>query len=150
MSQSLSRNYIHIVFSTKKRQALILPSIASELYSYLASICNKLECYCLITGGHKDHVHILCLLSKKMTLSSLLEELKSSSSKWIKGKDPRLKDFYWQRGYGAFSVNPSQLDVVKQYIENQQKHHERRTFQEEYITTLKKYNIEYDERYVWD
>jgi putative transposase len=150
MSQSLVKNYLHIVFSTKHRQPLIFPAIEPELHSYLGGICNNLECAPIKIGGYTDHVHVLCLLSKKIALIKLLEEIKSHSSKWVKTKDESLKNFYWQDGYGAFSVNPSEVDVVKSYIENQHEHHEKKTFQDEYRAFLKKYSVEYDERYVWD
>jgi putative transposase len=150
MPQSLVKNYLHIVFSTKHRQPFIFPAIEPELYSYLGGICNSLECSRIKIGGYTDHVHILCLLSKKIALIKLLEEMKSHSSKWIKTKDERLRSFYWQDGYGAFSVNPAQVDVVKTYIENQHEHHKKKTFQDEYRAFLKKYKVEYDERYVWD
>lgn len=109
-----------------------------------------MECLPVKIGGYSDHVHILCMLSKKIALMKLLEEVKSHSSKWIKTKDERLRNFYWQDGYGAFSVNPSQADVVSRYIENQKVHHSKKTFQNEYRIFLKKYKVEYDERYVWD
>jgi len=150
MGQSLVKNYIHLVFSTKYRQPLIIESVENELYSYLGGICKELECPPIKVGGYFDHVHILCLLSKKIALMKLLEEVKSHSSKWIKTKDERLKNFYWQDGYGAFSVNPAEVDVVIRYIENQKTHHGKKTFQDEYRTFLKKYQVEYDERYVWD
>lgn len=117
MAQSLVRNYIHIVFSTKHRAPLIIPAVETELYGYLAGICKNLECSPIKIGGHRDHVHVLCNLSKKIPLVKLLEEVKSSSSKWIKTKDERLRDFYWQNGYGAFSVNPAEVEEIKQYIE---------------------------------
>jgi putative transposase len=150
MPQSLVKNFMHIVFSTKHRESLIYPAIETELYSYLGGICAELECQPIKIGGYTDHVHILCLLSKKIALMKLLEEMKSHSSKWIKTKDERLRNFYWQDGYGAFSVNPSEIDVVKTYIENQNEHHKKKTFQDEYRAFLKKYKVEYDERYVWD
>ncbi len=150
MPQSLVRNYLHITFSTKNRQPLIYPEIEDELYTYLGGICYKLECNPILVGGHKDHVHILCLLSQKIALMSLLEKVKSHSSKWIKTKGNRYKKFYWQNGYGAFSVNPAEIDVVRQYIANQKEHHKKRTFQEEYLAFLKKYQVDYDERYIWD
>ena len=109
-----------------------------------------MECYSVKIGGYTDHVHILCLLSKKITLMKLLEEVKSHSSKWMKTKGPELKNFYWQDGYGAFSVNPSQIDRVIAYIENQNEHHRKKTSQDEYRAFLKKYKVEFDERYVWD
>jgi len=150
MGQSLVKNFIHIVFSTKHRTPIIHPPYNLELYSYLGGICNKLESQVVKIGGDSDHVHILCMLSKKIALATLLEELKSHSSKWIKSKDPSLMNFFWQDGYGAFSVNPKEVDKVISYIDNQQEHHKKRTFQDEYRAFLKKYKVEYDERYIWD
>jgi REP element-mobilizing transposase RayT len=150
MPQSLVRNYLHITFSTKNRYPFINTRIEEELYTYLGGTCKKMECNPILVGGHKDHVHILCLLSQKIALMKLIEEIKSHSSKWIKTKGENWKNFYWQRGYGAFSVNPTEVDIVKRYIENQNKHHQIRTFQDEYIAFLKEYNIDFDERYVWD
>jgi len=150
MGQSLVKNYVHIVFSTKYRQPLILESVEEELYNYLGGVCKALECWPVKIGGYYDHIHILCLLSKKIALMKLLEEVKSHSSKWIKTKDDRLKHFYWQDGYGAFSVNPAQVDAVIRYIENQKIHHAKKNFQEELRGFFRKYNVEYDERYVWD
>jgi putative transposase len=150
MGQSLVKNYLHIVFSTKHRQHLIHKPVNEELYNYLGGICRDLECYPVIVGGYTDHVHILCMLSKKIALMKLLEEVKSHSSKWMKTKAESLANFYWQDGYGAFSVNPSQVEIVKAYIQNQEEHHRKKTFQNEYRAFLKKYNMEYDERYVWD
>ena len=150
MGQSLVKNYIHIVFSTKYRQHLITDDIESELHAYLGGICKKLECHPLKVGGYTDHIHILCMLSRKITLMKLLEEIKSHSSKWVKTKGDNFKDFYWQNGYGAFSVKPSEVDVVIRYIANQKEHHSKKTFQNEYKAYLKKYDVEFDERYVWD
>jgi len=150
MGQSLVKNYIHIIFSTKLRAPLILESIENELYSYIGGICKQLECYPVKIGGYIDHIHILCMLSNKIPLMKLLEEIKAHSSKWIKTKDDTLKKFYWQNVYGAFSVNPYEVDKVIAYIENQKEHHRKKTFQEEYRAFLKKYNIEFDDKYVWD
>ena len=150
MGQSLVKNYIHIIFSTKYRQPLILDEVSSELYSYIAGICRNLECYPLKVGGFIDHVHILCMLSKKIALMKLLEEVKSHSSKWIKTKGQIWSNFYWQDGYGAFSVNPAEVDVVRAYIENQVEHHRKKTFKEELLEILNEYDMEYDERYLWD
>lgn len=150
MGQSLAQNYIHIVFSTKYRQHLIHPPVEEELHAYLGGICNKLECHVLKVGGYTDHIHILCMLSKKIALMKLVEELKSHSSKWMKTKDPSLANFYWQDGYGAFSVNPAEVDVVVNYIARQKEHHSKKTFQAEYKAFLDTYNVKYDERYVWD
>lgn len=150
MGQSLVKNYVHIVFSTKHRLSLIDDEIENELHGYLGGICNKLECHVIKVGGYTDHVHILCMLSKKVTLMKLLEELKSHSSKWIKTKGEKYKNFFWQNGYGAFSVNPSEVDRVIKYIANQKEHHKKKLFKDEYKAFLKKYEVEYDDRYVWD
>lgn len=150
MSQSLSNVYVHITFSTKHRENLIDPEIGPRLFEYLGGICKGLGCYSIKVGGYKNHVHILCLLSKKITQIKLLEEIKKQSSKWIKTIDTKYKNFYWQDGYGIFSVNPYELDTVIQYILNQAEHHKKRTFKEEYLAFLKKYKVDFDEKYVWD
>jgi putative transposase len=150
MGQSLVKNYVHIVFSTKYRQPLIRSPYEEELHSYLGGICKNLECAPIIVGGYTDHIHILCRLSQKITLMKLVEEVKSHSSKWIKTKHESLRNFYWQNGYGAFSVNPAEVERVVSYIANQHAHHGKKTFQQEYRSLLRKYEMEYDERYVWD
>ncbi|MCL2041532.1 MAG: IS200/IS605 family transposase [Bacteroidales bacterium] len=150
MAQSLSQVYVHIVFSTKHRHPLIDDNISEELWAYIGGICNGLECQPFRVGGHDDHVHICCQLSRKITQMKLLEEVKKASSKWIKTKGRRYSNFYWQDGYGIFSVNPHETDRVVEYIKNQREHHRKRTFQREFLAFLKKYKVEYDERYVWD
>jgi putative transposase len=150
MGQSFVQNYLHIVFSTKYRQPLIHAPVEEELHSYLGGICNKLQCQSIKVGGYTDHIHILCMLSKKIALMKLMEELKSHSSKWIKTKGEGYHNFYWQDGYGAFSVRPSEIDVVINYIANQHQHHAKKNFQDEYRGILKKYKVEYNEKYVWD
>ncbi|MBT1686924.1 IS200/IS605 family transposase [Dawidia soli] len=150
MSQSLVKIYTHIVFSTKNREHLIQPGIEENLHRYLAGICQKLDCHAVQIGGYTDHVHILCTLSRKITLIKLVEELKSHSSKWIKAKDAAFANFYWQNGYGAFSVNPSEIDRAQQYIGNQHEHHKTTSFKDEYRAFLNKYKIAFEERHVWD
>ena len=150
MPQSLVKNYLHIIFSTKNRYPLICEDIQDKLFSYMAGTCVNLECNPIKVGGYLNHVHILCLLSKKITLIKLLEEVKSHSSKWMKTQGQQFQKFYWQSGYGAFSVNPSEINVVKDYIANQKVHHKEKTFTQEYLAFLKKYDVPYDERYVWD
>jgi len=150
MGQSLVKNYMHIIFSTKLRVQLIHQPVQDELNSYIGGICKEMECQPIKIGGYTNHIHILCMLSKKIALMKLLEEVKSHSSKWIKTKGTELNNFYWQNGYGAFSVNPTEIDKVITYIENQKEHHKKKTFQEEYRAFLKKYKVEYDERYIWD
>jgi len=150
MPQSIAYNYSHITFSTKNRYPFIDKSIQGELFQYIGGICKKLDFKPVIIGGHKDHIHILCVLSRKVPLMKFIEEVKAHSSKWIKTKGSQYQKFYWQRGYGSFSVNPTEIDVVKLYIENQAEHHKQKSFQEEYLAFLKKYKVEYDERYLWD
>jgi len=150
MGQSLINTYLHIIFSTKYRKPMITDDIENELYNYIGGICKNLDCQPIKVGGYIDHIHILCRLSNKITIANLLQEVKSNSSKWIKTKGIQHKNFYWQNGYGAFSVNPSQINTVINYISNQKTHHKRKSFQKEYLALLKKYQIEYDERYMWD
>lgn len=150
MGQSLVQNYLHIIFSTKYRQKLIHPPIESELHAYLGGICNKLECPVIKVGGYTDHVHIFCMLSKKISLMKLLADLKANSSKWIKTKGPGYENFFWQDGYGAFSVSPSGVDNVIAYISNQHEHHSKISFQEEFREFCHEYQIKFDERYIWD
>jgi REP element-mobilizing transposase RayT len=125
-------------------------AIEEELFAYLGGICNRLECHVIKVGGYRNHVHVLCNLSKKLPLMKLMEELKGHSSKWIKTKGKAYKNFYWQGGYSAFSVYYREVDVVVRYIANQRTHHTKKTFEEEYITLLKEHDIPYDERYMWD
>ncbi len=150
MPQSLAKNYIHLIWSTKHRKPLIDKTIKDNLHAYMAGICNKLECPALEIGGIADHVHIVCKLSRKIALMKLIEEVKSHSSKWMKTKGDQYQNFYWQNGYGAFSVNPKEIDIVINYIKNQEEHHKERSFQEEYRAFLDQYKMEYDERYMWD
>ena len=150
MPQSLSKVYVHITFSTKNHRHLIDDEIENSLFEYLGGICKGMECNPVKIGGYKNHVHILCLLSRKVAQMKLLEELKKSSSKWIKTKGEKYSGFYWQDGYGIFSVNPAQVNVVNEYINNQRNHHRKLTFKEELLAFLKKYGVDYDERYLWD
>lgn len=150
MGQSLVKNYTHLVWSTKHRQPFITEDIEDELFSFLADSCKKLECPVLTVGGYKDHVHVLCMLSQKIALMKLMELVKSHSSGWIKTKGEEFKNFYWQNGYAAFSVSPGHVKQLVPYIQDQRAHHEKQTFKEELRGWLKKYEVEYDERYVWD
>ena len=150
MPQSLSKVYVHITFSTKNRQNLIDDSIKDSLYEYIGGVCKGLECNPVNVGGHKNHIHVLCILSRKVAQMKLLEEIKKRSSKWIKTKGESYSNFYWQDGYGIFSINPTEIDKVIDYIQKQDKHHKHNSFQDEFRAFLKKYKVEYDERYVWD
>jgi REP element-mobilizing transposase RayT len=148
MSQSLSNILIHLVFSTKNRLGLIPPRLEEELWQYLAGTCNVLRCPPHRVGGDADHIHIACTLARTVAVSELVEEVKSSSSKWM--KDKGVPDFWWQNGYGAFSVGQSQLEDLVAYIQGQKEHHRGASFQDEYRQFLRRYQIPYDERYVWD
>jgi putative transposase len=148
MPQSLSNILVHLVFSTKNRQPIIVARDADELWKYLGSTCSAHQCVPQRIGGTADHVHILCRLARTICVSDLIEEVKTGSSKWMKARD--VPEFSWQSGYGAFSIGQSQLDGTLAYIDGQAEHHRRLTFQEEYREFLKKYHVEYDERYVWD
>ena len=150
MPQSLCEVFIHIVFSTKDRQPFIASSIEPKLHNYLSSVCQNNECRKLAIGGMPDHIHILTSLSRKIAISTLIKELKTCSSKWMKDQHPSLSQFYWQRGFGVFSTAPSMLNRVIEYIDNQKEHHKKVSFQEEYRKWLKGYGIDFNERYVWD
>ncbi len=151
MPQSLAQIYLHIVFSTKDRIPFLKDKkVRNDLYAYMAGICKNLDSPALMVGGVEDHVHLLCRHSKNVAPSHFLQELKRDSSKWVKTQAASLADFHWQGGYGAFSVSPSHVDPVKQYIADQEKHHQRVTFQDEFRRLCRKYGVEIDERYVWD
>jgi REP element-mobilizing transposase RayT len=150
MQQSLSYLLTHIVFSTKDRTPVLDATVRPALHAYLATVARNVDCECFRVGGVADHVHLAVRLSRTITMAQLIEELKTSSSKWLKTQSPTLATFSWQRGYGAFSVGPSDLNALLHYIDTQEEHHKTRTFQDEYRAFLKKYGIDFDERYVWD
>ena len=150
MPQSLSNILLHLVFSTKNRAPLILPELEPELYAYIAAIHKSMTCPLLKIGGTENHLHILCRLERVVTVSKLLEEVKKSSSKWIKTKDDRLAGFAWQAGYGVFSIGMSNVEALEQYIARQKTHHQQISFEDEYRALLKKYRVDWDEKYVWD
>ena len=156
VSQSLGQIYIHVIFSTKDRvRILAYPDLRENLNAYSAGVLNKLDCHAIVVGSVADHMHILFRLSRTASVSDVVGTVKKRSSAWIKEqkrdtKDPYLVKFSWQAGYGAFSVSASKLEAVRTYIENQEEHHHRRGFQEEYRLFLKRHGVAFDERYVWD
>jgi putative transposase len=150
MSQSLSQVLLHVVFSTKHRQPLLAEDIQPQLHAYLAGACRALGSQAYRVGGTDNHVHIACSLPRTLTISKLMEEIKKSSSIWIKDKDENCRNFLWQAGYGAFSLGQSQLPRLLQYIDNQHEHHRKQSFEEELIELLQRYQVDYDERYLWD
>ena len=149
MPQSLSKVLIHLIFSTKHREPFIHDAIRSRLHAYLVGIMENMQSPSIQTGGVADHVHILCTLGRTISQAALVEEIKTSSSKWMK-TDGGVAKFAWQAGYGAFSVGESQVEAVIHYIQGQEEHHRKVTFQDEYRAFLKRYNITCDEQYVWD
>jgi len=151
MPQSLGKVILHIIFSTKNREPWLDSGVRPRLHaSYLATICRDLGADFAHVGGVSDHVHIVTTLPRILSQAKFSEHIKKTSSKWIKALDARYRGFFWQRGYGAFSVSPSQLDAVLEYVEAQQEHHRTRTFQEEYRELLRRHGIDFDEHYVWD
>ena len=150
MPQSLSKVILHIIFSTKNRESWLESHVRPRVHAYLATICRDLGAELVHVGGVADHIHIVTTLPRTLSQADLVEQIKKVSSKWIKTLDTRYRGFFWQRGYGAFSVSPSQLEVLLHYIEAQQEHHRTRTFQEEYRELLRRHGVDFDERYVWD
>ncbi len=151
MPQSLARIVLHVVFSTKNRVPFLKNTdLRPRLHSYMAGILQNIGCEPILIGGVEDHVHILCNLSRTVTIAGLVEKAKKSPSKWMKEQGPDHGDFYWQGGYGAFSVSQSNVEQVRAYIAMQEEHHHQVTFQEEFRALCRKHGMEINERYVWD
>jgi REP element-mobilizing transposase RayT len=150
MPQSLSKVFLHLVFSTKNREPWLDLAIRPRVHAYLATMCRELGAELVHVGGVADHVHIVTTLPRTISQSDFIEHIKKTSSKWIKTRDARYRGFFWQRGYGVFSVSPSQVVAVLKYREGQTDHHRTRTFQEEYRELLRKHGVEFDEHFVWD
>lgn len=150
MPQSLAKIYIHIIFSTKHRKNLIDDAIEDSLFEYIGGICKQLETNPVIVGGYRNHVHILCMLSRKVTVMHLVQEIKRASSKWIKTRGTQYNNFYWQDGYAVFSVYAKSLPIVEKYIQNQRAHHSRVKYKREFRSLMKEIDQEFDEQYVWE
>ena len=151
MAQSLSKIYLHVIFSTKNRKAFLQDAtLRSDCHQYLGGICRNLDSTALAVGGVADHVHILCRMSRSLSVADFVLNVKKDSSKWVKAKEQSLGDFHWQNGYAAFSISPSHVEALRRYIVDQEKHHQKESFQDELRRILRKYDVEYDERYVWD
>ncbi len=146
MAHSFSRNHIHLVFSTKERRDSISKEMQPQLWAYLAGICKNYEMISIAIGGAGNHVHILFHLSPKLALAKAVQLLKANSSKWL--SDQGI-NFAWQEGYGAFSVSSSNLDQVARYIRNQEAHHRKFNFEEEFRALLKKHHVDYDPDYIF-
>lgn len=150
MAQSLAKVYLHVIFSTKDRAACLSRETCRDLEAYLSKRLEALKCLPVMIGVQPDHLHALCCLGRSIMIEELIKQMKSSSSKLIKSRNEVSSDFHWQAGYGVFSVSSSQLQKVRRYIEGQEEHHRVKSYQEEFREFLKAYNVEFDERYVWD
>jgi REP element-mobilizing transposase RayT len=150
MPQSLAQILVHLVFSTKNREAVLGDEIRDELHAYIGGIVENLKGVLLKAGSVEDHIHLLIVHPRTCSPSDLVQEVKTGSSKWLKTKGARYGEFHWQNGFGMFSVSPGHRLAVEEYLENQKEHHRKVTFQEEYRKLLAKYEVSYDERYVWD
>jgi len=150
MPQSLSKNLIHLIFSTKDREPVLTREVREDLHRYFAGILKDLDSSPLVMDSRPDHVHLLFSLNKNLSLARAVMELKRGSSKWLKTQGPAFRNFHWQNGYGAFSVSQSAEAEVRRYIARQEEHHRTLSFQEEYRAFLQRYGVDFDERYVWD
>ncbi len=148
MAQSLSKVYIHCVFSTKKGAPLITDTIRKDLHSYIIGTLSNIDSYVNEIYANSDHIHVLCTLPRTITIAELISKIKTSSTKWIKNQG--IINFSWQGGYGTFSVSSSKVMVVEKYIQNQQQHHKTMTFKDELRKFFNEYKIDFNEQYVWD
>jgi putative transposase len=150
LGQSLVQIYVHIVFSTKNRQPMLRDlTVRERLHAYLSGVCKNQSSPAITVGGAEDHVHLLCRLGKSIGIAELIRELKKDSSAWAKS-ELSVPNFYWQTGYGAFSISPAHIQSLKAYIADQEEHHRKESFQDEFRRLCRKYGVEIDEKYVWD
>jgi REP element-mobilizing transposase RayT len=150
MPQSLAKVYIHTIFSTKNREAVLVDEWRDELFHVLGGTANNLGCQSLIVGGVADHIHMLFQLGRTITIADAVGKIKSTTSSWVNQTRGLVTPFHWQGGYAAFSVSQSNVEAVREYIRRQPEHHEKQSFQDELREWLRRYEIEWDERYVWD
>jgi putative transposase len=150
MPQSLAKNLIHLIYSTKDRASCLSPVILDGLFAYKAGILKQWNSPALLIGGVADHVHVLFCFSKNHALAKVIEEVKKGSSKWLKTEGPDFRGFHWQAGYGAFSVSHSHVEQVRSYIGRQEEHHRRHSFQDEFLAFLNRYGMDYNEQFLWD
>ncbi len=150
MPQSLARLHIHLIFSTRSREPLLHDALRDSLHRYMATVLQNFDCPAVLINSVADHVHILFELGRTVAVSAMVEEVKKTSSKWLKTQGNEFAAFAWQAGYGAFAVSESNVDAVRQYIEGQAEHHRGKSFEEEYRAFLDRNRVSYDERYVWD
>jgi len=150
MGQSLVQIYVHAVWSTKHRRPLLKsPALRERLFAYMAGICWNQKSPAILIGGADDHCHLLFRLGKTIDVSRLIREIKKEASRWAKS-ELLMKNFYWQSGYGAFSISPGHVEQLKEYIARQEQHHRKVTYKDEFRALCKKYGLEVDERYAWE
>ena len=150
MAQSLSKIYVHLIFSTKERERTLPDEIRSDLHAYIGGTFKGLGCTPIEINTEPDHLHALFVLARTEALSDVVGHVKKSSNDWLRSRGPQFASFFWQAGFGAFSVSQSQVDGVRDYIRNQREHHRVKSFQEELRAFLRAYEVEFDERYIWD
>ncbi len=150
MPQSLAQLHIHLIFSTKNREPVLHDAVRDALHRYMATVLQNLRCPPVLINSVSDHVHILFELARTVAVSDSVEDVKKTSSKWIKTQGAEFARFAWQAGYGAFAVSASNVEAVREYIAGQQQHHRKKSFQEEYRAFLERHRIAFDEKYVWD
>jgi putative transposase len=150
LPQSLAKVYLHVIFSTKDREPLLADEWRDELFRVLGGTTKNLGCQSLVVGGVADHVHLLFQLSRTIAIADAVGKIKATSSAWVNQNQQLSAAFHWQAGYGAFSVSQSNVEAVRQYLREQPQHHARQSFQDEFRAWLSRYEIEWDERYVWD
>jgi putative transposase len=150
MAHTFTHLLTHIVFSTKERQPWLVPELKPRLFAYMGGIIRELDGHGMLINGPADHVHILTTFPARVALSDFMRDLKANSSGWVHDQFPEQPTFSWQTGYGAFAVSQSNLEQVKQYIQNQEAHHRKRSFKEEFVEFLKRHHLQYDERFLWE
>jgi len=149
MTHTYTQLDYHLVWSTKNREPIITPLFQERLYEYIGGVFRDMNSVCLEIGGVADHLHILARISSTVSISDLIRDVKASSTRWMQKEVLRNGAFSWQEGYGAFSVSPSHLDPITQYIKNQAEHHKSVTFKEEFLRILDKNKVNYEEKYLW-
>ena len=150
MAQSLAQIFVHVVFSTKYRENIVVAEDLSELFAYIGGTLNKIGCPTIIVGGVSNHVHVLCSLNKNLSVAKLIERVKRSSNLWLRKKKNIYLRFEWQGGYAAFSVSRGRIDNVVNYIRNQAEHHKKRTYEEELLWFLEETGLDYNPDYLFD
>jgi REP element-mobilizing transposase RayT len=150
MPQSLACLHVHYVFSTKDRSAFLHDDLREELHAYMATVLHNLECHPVIINSVPDHIHLLVGLSRIISASDAVKDVKTASSRWIKARKPGMHSFAWQNGYAVFAVSASKVKDAREYIANQAEHHKVQSFQDEYRAFLDKHGVPFEEKYVWD